>query len=176
MSDFATTLLSLPVLSVRQPWASYLVSGLKSVELRTWVSNYRGWLWIHAGKKPDMIAMKLLNLRIEEFRYGGLVGLAKLEDYLLIDSEDTWFALRDEHLSPGYYSGACYGWQFSDVISLPDIIECPGELGLFQLKGAVHEKVRLEVERGVYQEFIDFARDLVSLLSSIPALDSRYGD
>jgi hypothetical protein len=30
------TLLALPVLSIRQPWASFIVSGIKSVELRSW--------------------------------------------------------------------------------------------------------------------------------------------
>jgi len=174
--SFITNLLSLPVLSVRQPWASYLVSGLKSVELRTWNPNYRGWLWIHTGKRPDTVAMNLLKLNSEEFLYGGLIGLAKLEDYFSIDSEKKWYALRDEHLAPGYYNGPCYGWQFSDVISLPDVIECPGELGLFQLKGTVYEKVRAEVERGAHEEFVDCARDLVSPITAPPPLGGRYGD
>ena len=29
-------------LSVRQPWASLLVSGLKDIENRTWAPNYKG--------------------------------------------------------------------------------------------------------------------------------------
>lgn len=173
--SFATDLLSLPVLSVRQPWASYLVSGLKSVELRSWSPNYRGWLWIHAGKRPDTVAMNLLKLNGEEFLYGGLIGLAELEDYFFIDSEKKWYALRDDHLSPGYYNGPCYGWQFSDVISLSDVIECPGELGLFQLKGAVYEKVRAEVERSIHEEFLDCARDLVSPITTPPPLGRGQG-
>jgi ASCH domain len=163
--DFASDLLSLPVLSVRQPWASYLVSGLKSVELRTWLSQYRGWLWIHAGKRPDLAAMKLLNLRTEEFRCGGLVGLAKVEEYHLIDSENKWLALRGEHLSPGHFGGHCYGWQFSDALSLPEIIKCPGELGLFHLSGAISEQVHREMIGSYHQEFIRYARNALRLCS-----------
>lgn len=38
-------------LSVRQPWASLLVGGIKDVENRTWATNYRGKLLIHASSK-----------------------------------------------------------------------------------------------------------------------------
>ena len=36
--------------SVRQPWADLLVSGIKSVENRSWKCAHRGPLLIHAGK------------------------------------------------------------------------------------------------------------------------------
>lgn len=162
--SFVRTLLSLPVLSVRQPWASYLVSGLKAVELRTWVTSYRGWLWIHAGKKADMEAMRLLNLRSEEFPLGGLIGLVKLEECVLINSEIKWLRLRGEHRSPGYYSGACYGWEFSDAISLGNTIECPGELGLFRLKEHISQRVLEQAELEAQEEFVNCARDVLSAL------------
>jgi ASCH domain len=130
-------LLSAPVLSVRQPWASYLVSGLKTVELRSWSTRHRGWLWIHAGKKLDLEAMKLLQLRGDDFSRGGLVGLAKLEDCMPFVSEEHWLSLRGEHLSPGCYSGMCFGWRFSDSFAIDRIIECPGELGLFHLSQSI---------------------------------------
>lgn len=38
-------------LSMHQPWASYLVSGIKIHEGRTWYSAHRGRLWIHAAAK-----------------------------------------------------------------------------------------------------------------------------
>lgn len=41
------------VLSVRQPWAFLLVSGIKNVENRTWRTDYTGPLLIHAGKSWD---------------------------------------------------------------------------------------------------------------------------
>ncbi|MFO8231819.1 MAG: ASCH domain-containing protein, partial [Longimonas sp.] len=40
-------------LSIRQPWASMIVLGLKPVENRSWKSNFRGRIKIHAGKKFD---------------------------------------------------------------------------------------------------------------------------
>ena len=36
-------------LTVKQPWASLLVAGIKTVENRTWTTKYRGPLAIHAA-------------------------------------------------------------------------------------------------------------------------------
>ena len=43
----------LPALSVRQPWAWLIVSGLKDVENRPRRTHYRGSLLIHAGLSPS---------------------------------------------------------------------------------------------------------------------------
>lgn len=39
-------------LSVRQPWAGLIASGRKTIELRSWRTNYRGRLLILAGSTP----------------------------------------------------------------------------------------------------------------------------
>jgi len=36
-------------LSVKQPWAYLLCAGIKDIENRTWKTNYRGRVFIHAG-------------------------------------------------------------------------------------------------------------------------------
>ena len=45
-------------LSVRQPWASLLVSGLKDIENRTWAPNFKACIMIHASlaKVPKRFA------------------------------------------------------------------------------------------------------------------------
>jgi hypothetical protein len=77
--------------------------------------------------------VRLLQLCGDDFSRGGLVGIAKLEDCVPFVSEEDWLRSRGEHLSPGYYSGMCFGWRFSDSFAIDQIIECPGELGLFRL-------------------------------------------
>jgi hypothetical protein len=154
-------LLNLPILSARQPWASYLVSGLKSIELRTWRTVYRGWLWIHAGKQADLEAMQMLRLHGEDFSCGGLAGLVKLEEIRLIDSERQWRSLQRDHLSPGHFHGPCYGWQIADSLSLPDLIQCSGELGLFYLGGVTRARVRQHLESEP-ETFLDLASELIA--------------
>lgn len=52
------------VLTVKQPWAFLLCSGLKDIENRTWKTNYRGTLLIHSSaigidyKNPNSLFTK----------------------------------------------------------------------------------------------------------------------
>lgn len=39
-------------LSIRQPWASRIASGRKTIELRSWRTNYRGPILVLAGGRP----------------------------------------------------------------------------------------------------------------------------
>jgi hypothetical protein len=39
-------------LSVKQPWASMITAGRKTIEVRSWSTHYRGPLLIVASKRP----------------------------------------------------------------------------------------------------------------------------
>lgn len=39
-------------LTVKQPWAQLIVSGIKNIENRSWKTNFRGRTYIHASQKP----------------------------------------------------------------------------------------------------------------------------
>ena len=39
-------------LSVKQPWANLIAAGAKTIETRTWATDYRGELLIVSSKKP----------------------------------------------------------------------------------------------------------------------------
>ena len=41
-------------LTVRQPWASLIAAGVKTIETRSWATSFRGPLAIHAGKRWDV--------------------------------------------------------------------------------------------------------------------------
>ncbi len=54
-------------LSVRQPWASLIASGKKTIEVRSWRTHYRGPLLICAAKRPSGlgpigVALAVVNL------------------------------------------------------------------------------------------------------------------
>lgn len=40
-------------LSIKQPWAYLIAAGHKDVENRSWSTNYRGRIYIHASKTQD---------------------------------------------------------------------------------------------------------------------------
>lgn len=39
------------VLSIKEPYASLIKNNIKKIETRSWKTNYRGKLYIHASKK-----------------------------------------------------------------------------------------------------------------------------
>jgi len=77
-----------PVLTVRQPWASLLVEGVKDVENRSWTTCYRGPLWIHAGT----VAADEVQIAARyplDYPRRVLLGLVDLTA-IRVDSESEW--------------------------------------------------------------------------------------
>ena len=78
------------VLSLLQPWASLVVMGIKTVETRSWSTNYRGSLLIHAGLRKAgglILNNSIINQHIPSFKelpYGGIIGLVTLENVFLL--------------------------------------------------------------------------------------------
>jgi tetratricopeptide (TPR) repeat protein len=84
-------------LSVRQPWAWAIVTGLKDIENRSWGTDYRGPIVIHAATNKAVATRFLRNadaaLPKVTFDYGALVGVANLTDVLPLTAElesDPW--------------------------------------------------------------------------------------
>ena len=44
-------------ITIKQPWANLIVMGLKDVENRTWSTNYRGRVLVHASSIPNIDAL-----------------------------------------------------------------------------------------------------------------------
>ena len=78
-------------LSVRQPWAWAIVALDKDVENRTWATNRRGPLLVHAGKTYDHEGRDFIENEMgiavpDELPRGGIVGQADLVD--CVDDSD----------------------------------------------------------------------------------------
>lgn len=61
-------------LTISQPYASLIASGEKWVENRTWPTDYRGPLAIHAGKGTQYLDKH----ELEEYPTGCVIAIAKL--------------------------------------------------------------------------------------------------
>ena len=150
-------LLKLQALSIRQPWASMIITGMKSIELRTWGTNYRGWLWIHSGKKPDLGALELLGEAPDRYQTGGLLGIALLSDVRKIETTQEWQALRHRHRSPAGFQPDVIGWHFADTIALRTKIAAAGELFLYPLSASTRDAVRAAIKNDA--DFMDAISD-----------------
>src|SRR2546427_6775937 len=79
----------LRALSIRQPWAWLVVNGYKDIENRSWRTNHRGSLLIHASSNRSEFEairseiQKRHRVKIppeEELNFGGIVGLIEVVD------------------------------------------------------------------------------------------------
>lgn len=101
-------------LSVQQPWAWLLCAGFKDVENRTWRTPYRGALYIHAGKTPDIHAHEFVANQFPEIALpplidlhtGGIVGRVNLTGCVTGDPSRWarpcawhWKCTEGEHLT-----------------------------------------------------------------------------
>lgn len=61
-------------LSIRQPWASLIVMGIKDIENRTWPTRHRGSVLVHAAKGMTRDKFRLLcaNCNQGRQRNGGI--------------------------------------------------------------------------------------------------------
>lgn len=101
-------------LSIKQPWANLIASGLKTIETRLWGTSYRGELLIVSSKKP----------RIEPS--GCAIALAQLIDcrpMLRSDERAAQCKLYENAIA----------WVLQDIRPLRPV-RVKGQLGLFDVE------------------------------------------
>jgi hypothetical protein len=84
------------IISIRQSWASVIVSGVKDVENRTWSTRYRGPVLIHASRTIDKISDDEFQARFgmslpAALPRGGIVGIAEIAD-CVSEHSSRWYA------------------------------------------------------------------------------------
>ena len=124
-------------LSIRQPWASLIVAGIKDVENRTWATKLRGPLAIHAGLYKEsrgrgevydaMMAILCPELP-DPLPRGGIIGTVDLVD-VVQDSESEWA------------EDGQYHWLLANPQPL-DFVPVRGRLGLFNVEAQTTPKER----------------------------------
>jgi hypothetical protein len=80
------------VLTVKNPWAYLIVSGLKDVENRSWKTNYRGKLLIHTSQIPikfnsfEIFTPEQIEIiQIKNINFNNLINSAIIGEVELID-------------------------------------------------------------------------------------------
>ena len=122
-------------LTINQPFATLIVEGLKEYEFRTWKTNYRGEILIHAGKCLDKKAMKKYEYLGLEYPKGCIIGKATITDCIKID--DNARKILKEKNSIIYsniidnkdWNG--YGFKLENVEKLENIEVC-GKLSFWE--------------------------------------------
>lgn len=108
-------------ISVKNPWAWAIIYGGKDIENRTWKTNFRGRVFIHAGLNADKNAPDhVWDLLPEDVAiFGGIIGTVEIVDCVQA-SESKWF------MGP-------WGWVLRDPKPI-SFIPYKGRLGLFDVE------------------------------------------
>jgi len=117
-------------LSIRQPWAWLIIKGEKPIENRSWVSNHRGPLLIHASQEFDKAGYQWVRKNFPrlkmstpaKFTLGALIGTVEMVG-LIIPGEDYRSA---------WFSGP-YGFLFRSPKEFETPIPWKGQLGFFEV-------------------------------------------
>lgn len=69
-------------LSVRQPWAHFVATGEKPIEVRSWFTHYRGPIVIVSSASPDREALERLagNVNVATLARGVTLAIVDLVD------------------------------------------------------------------------------------------------
>ncbi len=118
-------------LTIKEPWATLIVDGYKKYEFRSWKTNYRGKILIHAGmslESDNLKRFKNYNLTCSK---GAIIGEADLVDCIKVDEE---FINELRKIDSVVYAisnhSENYAWKLENVIKYDNPICVKGKLGL----------------------------------------------
>lgn len=114
------------VLTIKEPWASLILKGEKTIETRTWKTYHRGIILLHASKFPKSKISGCI------FATAKLVKIKPMTRY-------------DEKKARCEVYPNAYSWFLENVRPIKPV-ECKGNLGLWNLKD---EKIRLEIKENL---------------------------
>ncbi|MCK4783342.1 MAG: ASCH domain-containing protein [Desulfobacteraceae bacterium] len=112
-------------LSIKQPYASLIAIGKKTIETRTWATNYRGKLLIVSSKKPVEKGIQYSGLFNMGLRFGMAIAVVNLIDCRHMKSGDTKKARCP-------YCPELYSWVLSSVKKI-EPFPVKGQLRLFEV-------------------------------------------
>lgn len=134
-------------LTLWQPWASLVGRG-KHHETRSWATNYRGQIAIHAAlRKPvinnlpqqtqKLITEALGNNWLSEVPLGAIIAVANLTDCKPVKNINT--DQIDRLL--GDYSHGRWAWKLSNIVILDEHLPFKGRQGLWNIPEEVESQL-----------------------------------
>lgn len=138
-------------ITIKQPWASLIVEGIKDVENRTWPTKFRGRVLIHAGANPvkfialgDILTQQQFDFfkgNISPFignHLGAIIGSVEIVDCVInhtsIWAEKSYFNVTsnplplEEENEPDYI---VYNWVLANPIKFEKPIPAKGKLSFW---------------------------------------------
>lgn len=120
-------------LSVSQPYADLIVRGKKTIELRTWNTNFRGEFLVHAPIKIKNDVCKKLGIDQTKLRTGVIIGKVEIYDVKKYDSVSELKSDYKKHFASEEFLHHKYGFLLRKSKELKIPIPYKGSLGFFDV-------------------------------------------
>ena len=147
--------MKLRAISVRQPWASLLLTGVKRFECRSWRVKQPGVLLVHAsGSKAAGIrglrqerafhaALLYAKLTDEaDWPFSAIIGAVEIARFWEPGLRPRALSARDAYLADAPDS---YLWEVSRRWPFVKPVSCKGKLGLWQPDATIYKAVRTQL-------------------------------
>lgn len=135
-------------ITIKQPWASLIIEGIKDVENRTWKTNFRGRVLVHASARPANIKYEIegqasikeiqmfsaLGRAEEDDLFGCIIGSVEIVD-CVINHPSIW-AEKTTYAYLGKLTVECqppiYNFVLANPIKFPEPIPMKGKLSFWE--------------------------------------------
>ena len=132
-------------ITIKQPWASLIIDGIKDIENRSWMTKFRGRILIHAAQKEFDFTNQMTSEYQREFIKGihkPYIKGAIIGSVQIIDCKKS----KDNQNKP-WGNMYCYHWILANPIKFPEPISVKGKLSFWDYPNILAET---EEEGGEY--------------------------
>ena len=125
------------VISIKEPYASLIKDKKKFIETRSWKTNYRGKLYIHASLakitkeiENNKELMKLIDFKMS---YGYIIFKCDLKDCIYMSKEyiENIKKYNYQEYICGHFEIGRYAWILENIETLDKPIKAKGKLGIW---------------------------------------------
>ena len=128
------------VISIKEPFATLIANGMKKIETRSWKTNYRGEIFIHASGKS--LAKEFLTndyvvdlIKDMDMNYGNIICRCNLVDCIYMDEEFIEYIKQNPtEYNVGEYKLGRYAWIMEDIEPIYPI-PAKGQLNIWNFDG-----------------------------------------
>ena len=129
-------------LTIHEPYASLISEGVKKYEFRTWKTNYRGEILIHAGLSTNKEALKEFSSYLLNLNNGFIIAKCNITDCIKVDKEFKKILEKENPfiyahiINDENYNG--YAFKIENVVKIKPI-KSKGKLSFWDYMEGINE-------------------------------------
>ncbi len=120
------------VITLKQPWATLIAEEYKKYEFRSWRTNYRGEIYIHAGEGIDKEGMKRIKKLNLSYPQSVIVAKVIMSDCIKLTEDINKKIIKENPLIYGNnLKRSGFAWKIENVKKLKSNEIIKGKLGIW---------------------------------------------